>query len=676
MRALVLIVAVLPAFSHGVPLPTPSVPGPFEPNVGQAEPAALFLSRTAGWCLSLTRTGAFVQTSRSRIDIEFAGSNPAADVLGVNPLEGRLNFLHGARQDWRTNVPLYSRVEYHGVYPGIDVAFYNDKQQREYDWIVRPGGNASRIRVRFKGITRMWVDKTGQLLQIVPDGHLVHARPVAYQMRNGHRRYVSARFQILPSGDVRFVLGRYDTSRTLVIDPTLDFSAYLGSSGGSVATGIATDNAGNLYVTGYTTGTNLPGPSRFNLAYGGVDVFVMKLEGSTIRFVTYIGGSGDDRALGVAVDSAGKLILVGNTESPDFPTIAAVQPVFGGAQDAFVAKLNETGDRIEFSTFWGGTGSDSANAVALGSAGDIFVAGTTSSANFPTLNAVYPTNRGGDDGFVSRFSSTGIPIYSTFFGGSQNDTVRSIAVDAQGSAYITGGTFSTDLPVVNAFQRANAGGQDAFVARLNSTGTALPFCTYVGGSGGSVTFGESGTALATDSTFLYVAGTTSSVDFPVTTGAVSRQLGGSLDAFFLKIRVTDGSLTSSTYVGGSAVDGAAGIAVDPVSGTAYISGYTASPDFPSQSSIQSAPGGGDYDAFIAAISPSGQSLTFATYLGGSASDAANAIVWDSAHVRICIAGQTRSTNYPVAGASFQSGLTSSISGVVSCIGRFPSTRHP
>ena len=322
-----------------------------------------------------------------------------------------------------------------------------------------------------------------------------------------------------------------------------------------------------------------------------------------------------------------------------------MQPVFGGAQDAFVVKLNETGDRIEFSTFWGGTGSDSANAVALGSAGDIFVGGTTRSANFPTLNAVYSTNHGGDDGFVSRFSSTGIPIYSTFIGGSQNDNVRGIAVDAQGNAYITGGTFSTDLPVVNAFQRANAGGQDAFVARLNSTGTALSFCTYVGGSGGSVTFGESGTAIATDSTFVYVAGVTSSTDFPLTTGAVSRQLGGSLDAFFLKIRVSDGSLTSSTYVGGSAVDGAAGIAVDPVSGTAYISGYSASTDLPLQLPIQSTPAGGDYDAFVAAISPSGQ-LTFATYLGGSASDAANGIAWDSAHLRICIAGQTKSTNYP------------------------------
>ena len=305
MRALVLVVAVLPTFGHGLPLPTPSVPVPFEPNVGQTDRSALFLSRAPGWCLSLTRTGVVVKTPQSRIDLEFAGSNPAVDVMGVNPLRGRLNLLHGARQDWKTNLPLYSRVEYRGVYPGIDVAFYNDKQQREYDWIVRPGGNVSRIRVRFKGITRMWVDKAGQLVQVVPDGHLVHARPVAYQMRNGHRRYVPARFQILPSGDVRFVIARYDTSKTLVIDPTLDFSAYLGSSGGSVATGIATDNAGNLYVTGYTTGTNLPGPSRFNLAYGGVDVFVMKLQGSTIEFVTYLGGSGDDRALGVAVDSAG-----------------------------------------------------------------------------------------------------------------------------------------------------------------------------------------------------------------------------------------------------------------------------------------------------------------------------------------------------------------------------------
>jgi thiamine transporter ThiT len=650
----------------------------FEPNAGQTAAAATLLSRGPKCTLFLAPGAATLRAGRSIVKMNLIGANPNAEAVFLEPLESRVNHLIGEPHLWQTDVPTYGRVEYRNVYPGIHIAYHgvenvapNGDGQRvagrlEYDFVLDPGADPSQIRLRLEGPERMQLDTNGDLLLRTSEGEWRHTAPRAYQLRNGVRQEVAGHLVAGGPDEFTFEIGEYDRSRPLVIDPVLTYSTFLGGSGQDSATAIAVDTAGNTFVTGYTEsmdfpeapGSRLGGPS-------GVDVYVAKIgPAGQLLYLTYLGGSGDDRGYGIAVDSAGSAIVTGWTYSANFPILGAAQPRLGGGRDGFVAKLAPAGNALVFSTFVGGSGADSGNAVAVDQQGNIYIAGETASADFPVLSALQPRIGGGQDAFLAKFNGAGARLYSTYLGGIADDRATAVAVDASGSAYITGSTYSPNFPVISAFQPKLGGGQDAFAAKIGSSGSALLYSTYVGGSAGTVGAPETGTGIAVDSAgYAYVAGTTSSSNFP-TSNPYQSSLHGSQDGFVLKLSVAGNALVYSTYLGGSSLDFALAVAIDNT-GSAYVAGYTASSDFPTVNALQSR-NAGAYDAFIVKLAPAGNVLEMATYLGGTGSDSANGIALDSLG-DIYVSGQTLSPDFPTA-AAIQAFELSAMSAFVAKVG--------
>jgi hypothetical protein len=424
----------------------------------------------------------------------------------------------------------------------------------------------------------------------------------------------------------------------------ISWSTYLGGSGMDAVTAIAVDDNGNVYVAGWTASPNFPtyGPGS---AFGGTtDAFVAKWSqgGQVLVYCRYLGGSGYDEAYGIATDSSGNAYVTGVTQSANFPILNPVQSQLKGYQNAFITKLDPSGNVI-YSTYLGGNGSDAGNGIAVDSSGRAYVVGQTTSTNFPVLNALQNVNSGQSDAFVSLLSASGNQlVYSTYLGGSGNDQGQAIAIDSSDNAYITGSTTSINFPTVGALQSSfGGGGEDAFVAKINSAGQALVYSTYLGGNGsdlgGGIALDPSGNA--------YVTGTTSSSNFPVV-NAFQPSLNGSQDAFVARLNASGSALVYSTYLGGSSIEAGSAIAVGP-GGNALVTGYTASTDFPVLDALQPNEAG-SYDAFFSRISPSG-SLIESTYLGGSMSDVANSIAVDQYGVDY-LAGQTLSTDFPVQNA--------------------------
>jgi hypothetical protein len=420
----------------------------------------------------------------------------------------------------------------------------------------------------------------------------------------------------------------------------------VGGAGFNAATAIAVDSTGAAYIAGYTDSYNLPtADPEQNFNAGSDNAFVAKLNpaGSSLVYCTYIGGSADDRAYGIAVDSTGAAYLAGSATSQNFPTEHPEQSSLEGARNAFVLKLSPAGNTLVFSTYLGGSGSDTANGIAVDAAGNSYVVGDTTSLNFPA-SGFQTGYHGSQDAFVTKISpSGGSLLFSTYLGGSSADHGAAIAVDSSYTVYVTGSTYSADFPVANAYQGSIGGGMDAFIARLSSNGNALLFSTYLGGSAGSVSYPETAQGIALDTAGdAYVVGVTSSSNFPLLS-ALQPQLLGEMDAFVAEFS-SSGSLLYSTYLGGSGVDVGNAIAVDS-SGAAYVAGYTFSTDFPVVGGFQTALGGG-CDAFMAKLGPAGASLVYSTYLGGSGSDTATGIAVDASG-NVYLSGWTFSNNFPV-----------------------------
>ena len=441
------------------------------------------------------------------------------------------------------------------------------------------------------------------------------------------------------------MIDAYDRSAPLVIDPVL-YSTLLGGASSDAATAVAVDTSGSAYVAGFTASYDFPTANpRQNFNAGGNEVFVAKLNpaGNGLIYCTYLGGSGDDRAYGIALGADGSAYVAGVTASRNFPLANALQSRLAGAKNAFVLKLNPAGNALVFSTYLGGAGSDTANAIAVDPNGNVYVAGDTTSTAFP-VTGLQTGNHGSQDAFVAKLAGDGSRLlYGTYLGGAYNDHAAAIAVDPSGTAYVTGSTYSPDFPVAQAWQNHPGGGQDAFVARLSADGGSLLFSTYLGGTGGQLGYPEIGQGIALDAQgAAYITGVTASADFPVLGPAqASRQ--GSLDAFAAKLS-SSGTLVYSTYLGGTGLEAGNAIAVD-ASGAAYIAGQTYSSDLPVVNALQPASGGG-YDAFVARLSAGGDALLFLSYLGGSGSDTAASVALDSSS-NVYLAGWTLSTNFPV-----------------------------
>ena len=577
---------------------------------------------------------------------------------------------------WHTNVPNYAKVKYANVYPGVDLVYYGNQGQLEYDFVVHPGADPRQIALEVGAVREppgahrdapLRVDGNGDLVLGTEAGQLILRKPVVYQRGTDHGQPTTDVVEggyALKGNRITFELARYDKTRPLVIDPTLVYSTYLGGNFRDGAYGIAVDASGHAYVTGQTFSANFPTTTgAFMTRFGGAgDAFVSELNtaGSALIYSTYLGGSGDDAGRGITVDAPGNAYVTGWTASSDFPTTAgAFQTTLGGGyDDAFVTKLNATGSALLYSTYLGGSSYDEGHGIAVDASGDAYITGFTYSSNFPTTAGAFRTaSRGLDDAFVSELNPAGSALlYSTYLGGSSYDEGDGIAVDGSGNAYITGFTYSSNFPTTTgAFQRTPSGGFDAFVSKLNAAGSTLLYSTYLGG--GSDDFGL-GIAVDTSGN-AYVTGLTYSSNFPTTAGAFQTSLGGGQgggydDAFVVKLNAAGTALAYSTYLGGGGDDAGYGIAVD-ASGNASVTGGTYSSNFPTTAGAFQTTLPGVDNAFVSAVNPAGSALLYSTYFGGSKVDQGRGIALDGSG-NVYVAGWAGSRNFPTTAGTFQSTL--------------------
>ena len=503
------------------------LPMTFEVNAGQTDARVKFIARGAGYSLYLTPTeSVFVmsrqhgepkeesreqltkenqvnarrarrptvaaKTARAKqatLRMKLVGADAQAAVAGADELAGKVNYFVGSDpQKWHANVQTYGRVRSAGVYPGVDMIYYGDGRQLEYDFRVAPGADPRQIALSFDGVQKVEVEAaSGDLLLHTPLGVMRQHQPQVYQEVGGRRREIASRYVKRANGEIGFDVADYDRAQPLVIDPVLVYSTFLGGSGQDFAAGIAVDAQGNAYIAGNTPSTNFPVKNPFQATFGGNingDAFVTKLNamGDALVYSTYLGGNGSDGATGIAVDAQGSAYVTGYTTSTNFPVMNAFQATYGGQFSSFVSfvtKLNATGDALSYSTYFGAD--NTSNAIAVDAQGNACITGLTYSGGITTKNPFQSKYAGGTpgsghdgDAYITKFNPTGDAlVYSTYLGGGLRDYASGIAVDSQGNVYVTGYTQSFDFPVKNPLQANYKAQGDAFVTELNAAGSAL-----------------------------------------------------------------------------------------------------------------------------------------------------------------------------------------------------------
>jgi hypothetical protein len=593
------------------------VPLHFEP----APVAGTYVARGAGYLLELSTQASTLHLARADgrtslklrlIDAQSAQAQAEGAMPGVSNY-----FIGNDPARWRTAVPHFERVRYAAVYPGIDLVYYGAGRELEYDFVVAPGASPAAIRFAYEGASSLRIDAGGNLRVGVDGGEIVHRKPVVYQrLANGARAMISGAFRVARSV-VSFDIGKYDTRLPLVIDPVLTYATYLGGTGDNEEiTSIAVDGAGAVYVTGQTLSTNFP------VSGGAADV------------------------------------------------------AFNGGFDAFVAKLNPQGTALEYATYLGGSDFDHPDAVRIDAAGNAYIAGATSSTNFPvSAGAPQGTLGGNRDAFVAKLNPQGTTLlYATYIGGTDDEpgnssSLAGFAVDSAGNAYVYGTTRSTNFPTTAGAPQTARGNanpaqfdEDTFLTKINAAGNAFAFSTYHGGSAidqtNEVLSIESRQLRVDDNGNAWIIGTTDSSDLPTTAGAFDTTFGGptggsplSGDAFVTRFDTVAGTRAYSAFLGGTGGEFGETIAIDAAS-NAYVSMRTASTNFPvTAGAFDTSYNGGSSDLAVAKINPAGSALVYATYLGGSLQEQSTALRVDAAGT-VFIGGDTRSTNFPtIAGAA-------------------------
>jgi beta-propeller repeat-containing protein len=664
----------------------------FEPNQRQTAPQVKFLARGDGYILFLTDQETVLrlgQASRnsSVLRMSFQGTKAKPRFAGMDELPGKSNYFIGNQpSQWRTNIPNYRKVAERGIYPGIDLVYYGTQRQLEYDFVVSPGAAPDKIQIAFAGAQSLRPDSNGDLVvKLAGSGDVRLHKPVAYQEIGGERRLVAANYVLSGADSVAFAIGDYDARHPLIVDPILSYSTYLGGSGidGANAIAVAPDNT--AFVAGSTSSSDFPTVHALQPNDGGnpdfpQDAFVSKIssDGSTLLYSTYLGGENRDAANGIAVDNFGDAFVIGTTLSPHFPvttnsfdTLCGADGQCGASWDggalvtnAFVTKLNPAGSALVYSTFYGYFENVSGEAIAVDTNGNAYLTGYTT-ANFvptvvitppklppppfPITASAFQTAYGGGttNAFVAKLDATGsTALYSSYLGGSIEDAGYGIAVDASADVSVTGLTYSPDFPTTaGALQRIFGGAGDAFVARVNMNAfgaASLLYSTYLGGSGL-----DQGNGIAVDTAGnAYVTGVTNSASFGFAPNGFQTANAGEGDAFVAKL-TTAGALSYFTYLGGSHADAGTGIAVDS-GGNAYLTGTTVSTDFPTAGAVfQPAYGGGNADSFVAKLDPTGKTLIYSSYLGGTNTELASGIAVDTSGSAY-VTGQTCSEDFPLA----------------------------
>ena len=651
------------------------MPLPLAQNLGQWRDDILFKANAGGAAIWIAHSGTYYQftrpvasdtasggspvvnpdgsiTSFGRptdfetivIKADLVGANTGAPGVGENAQAYRCNyFLGNDPSHWRTDVPTYQAVQISDIYPGINLKYYGNNNQFEYDFIVSPGADYSLIQLSYDGISSASLGQAGELLLATSWGPITLQAPAFYQIDNGAQIPLSGNYKLLDEKSVGFEVGQeYNPSLPLVIDPVLSYSTFLGGYGGDYGYDIAVNASGEAFATGLTWSSDFPYQNPLDSTFNGnEDIFVTKMsaDGSALIFSTYIGGADVDDGYGIAIDGAGNSYLTGRTRSLDFPTQSPIYATFGGNEDGFIAKLSPAGNSLLFNTYLGGTGFDYGEDIDIDAAGNGYIVGVTTSTDFPTVNALYGANAGGYDAFLTKISSAGDNLfYSTYLGGAQTDLGNGIAVDSSNSAYITGETFSPDFPTANPFDLDHNGGGDVFVTKFSPAGNSLDYSTFLGGAGE-----DAGNDIALDdSANAYITGWTNSNTYPVQ-NAYDQFYGGGNDAFVTKLTPVGNNLVYSTFFGGMSYDYGYGIRID-WAGNAYIAGYTGSSNLPMRRAFDNTYNGAG-DAFVTRFSPVGNNLVYSTYLGGGWEDRAYGVAIDPL-ISEYITGYTYSGNFP------------------------------
>jgi hypothetical protein len=673
----------------GAPAPTAKKPaGPkrayaalplaFVPNRGQTDARVRYYAVGNHYAFFATRDELMLSLTKEKpasqlaIALRFVGRNAHATTTGSVRAPGKVNYLHGKDPaKWQTKLARYRDVVYHQLWPHIDLRLHQKKGVLKYEFHVHPGARPSDIRLAYAGATGLALDARGALRIKTGLGTLRDAPPVSYQRIAGKRVPVSSRYVLRGSAKGKaprfaFEVGSYRHDHVLIIDPGIEFTTFLGGSAHEAGNGIAVDGAGNSYIAGTTQSPDFPTtPGAFRRtgsAQNNSDVFVSKLNpaGTALVYSTFVGGSNLEFGNGIAIDGGGNAYVTGTTKSSNFPTTANafdrsinIPPncprCATDVTDGFVFKLNAAGSALTYSTFLGGTDIDSPRAIAVDGAGSAFVTGEVYSNDFPTTAGAFRRTMAGQiDMFVTKLNATGSALtYSTFLGGTQVDNGSSIKVDASGNAYALGFSSSTDFPTTpGAFDTSANGAFDVTLTKLNPAGSALVYSTYLGGDGF-----DNGNDVALDGGGnAYVTGQAGSVNFPTTPGAFDTTSDGS-EVFVTKFNAAGSAAVYSTVIGGTQGEAANGIVVG-TAGDVWLAGATSSTDFPvSADASDPTFNGGASDAFIAQLNAAGSALPFATFLGGSLSEQATDIGRDSAG-NLYVTGITFSSNFPATTGAF------------------------
>lgn len=612
----------------------------FEENQGQFNKRVKYFARGSnGYSLFLTATEAVYVLMNSRstspdssksetqnptsqikngvaVYMELVGANKNSQNTGIEQMLHKTNYFKGEESDWRTGIPNFKKVRINNVYQGIDTVWHGrENGVVQYDFIVKPNANPNQIEWEIKGADSVEIDEKGDLLIKTEQGTIRQQKPFTFQKDvNGLTQEIESHFKLNPKSEignpssvrVSFEVGTYDRNRTLTIDPTVNLS--------------------------------------------------------NLSFSTFLGGAESDVGEAIAVDKAGNVYVTGKTESITFPaTPGTFDPTHNDNGDVFVTKLNASGSALIYSTFLGGREFDQGNDIVVDASGNAFVVGQTdnaSSIDYPTTTGAFDeTHNGVEDVFVTKLNVTGSVLeYSTFIGSDALDRGFGIAIDTSGNAYVTGEILtggSVDYPTTTgAFDETPNGNFDAFVTKLNATGSALEYSTFLGGSvqdrGYDIEVDASGNA--------YVVGQTSDgvTDFPTTFGAFDETHNGSSDVFVTKLNVAGSGLDYSTFIGGSLSDIGNGIAIDTY-GNAFITGNTVdgATDYPTTSGAFDTTLNGSNDVFVSKLNSTGTGFEYSTFIGGSSIDEANDIAIDS-YGNAFIVGETNDggTDYPTTTGAF------------------------
>jgi Beta-propeller repeat len=661
----------------------------------EAAPSAQFLARGRDFEFLISPDESQIILKKNAAEsagvrVRFVGANARAQISGARQLAGKVNYLIGNDPaQWRSGAPTFGAVRVAEIYPGVNLIYHGNQQRLEYDFDIAPGANPEAIRLQFDGADKISVNAQGELVLKLGNGEIRQPKPEIFQIVGGERKKIEGGYKIIDGRTVAFQLGEFDRGLPLVIDPVLGFSTYFGGNAGDSAWSVAVSPVdGSIYIAGETLSTksgsgsfSTPGAFQTKFAGGKLtgDAFIAKFDntGRTNIYMTYLGGKEDDGAFSVAVNAAGNAFVTGFTDSQNFPTANALFPEIGGKAnkqtklfpvDAFVAELNTTGSGLVYSTYLGGSGEDSGISIAVDSDDNAYVTGFTTSKNFPLESPLQNLLAGTQNAFVAEIAADDAALlFSTYFGGTKTDEGEGIAVDGDGYIYVTGFTGSSDFPtfnpqfpLLNNGVKERAGGKksinDAFVSKLMPSGAGYVYSTYLGGTNNDLGLGVAFDNLGNT----YVVGSSSSSDFPnvnlltgTNTAGLSSHIAGKratvdTDAFLTKFD-TNGAIIYSALFGGKTNDTAYGVAVD-ASDEAFVVGATASTDFPTfepetAGVLLSTNKSGKYDAFVTAFNADASAVLYSVCIGGKDNDYGYGIAVDST-TNVYVVGQTSSSDFP------------------------------